>query len=138
VGNLQPSLIVISTLAISGCYPVIKATGEAPPTAKELAELWSDPGTGRDLFDGPGGARLAPDPSATYTLVEKKLGGFSLGYTVMDPSEREWSIKLYPEAHTEVVYRVARRVSRRRVRSAHCGSIHSPSEGENRRRAGTS
>jgi hypothetical protein len=105
VADRLTSLLVICGSAVlwSSCYPVIRATGAEPPTAKEQAELWVDPGTDRDLFNGPGGAARAPDPSAVYTVVEKKVGGFSLGYTVTDPSEREWSVKLYPEAHPEVV-----------------------------------
>jgi hypothetical protein len=57
----------------------------------------------RDLFHGVGGSRLAPDPAATYTVIEIKRGGFSRGYTVTGPDDREWSVKFPPEAPTEVV-----------------------------------
>jgi hypothetical protein len=50
-----------------------------------------------------GGKRLAPDPSATYKIIDTKRGGFSMGFTVEDPQKREWSVKLPPEAPTEVV-----------------------------------
>jgi hypothetical protein len=79
--------------------PAQTATAERPP----LAALWSEPEPGRDLFHGVGGARLAPNPSDTYTVLEIKLRGFSEGYTVSDSTEREWSVKLPPEATTEVV-----------------------------------
>ena len=36
-------------------------------------------------------------------MLEIKRGGFSPGYTVRDRAGREWSVKLYPEARTEVV-----------------------------------
>jgi len=68
-----------------------------------LSELWVEPEPGRDLFSGPGGAKLAPNPSVTYKVIKIKEGGFSEGYTVLDPEQRQWSIKLYPEARTEVV-----------------------------------
>ena len=41
--------------------------------------------TARDLFWGVGGKRLAPDPAATYTVIEIKRTGFSRGYTVSGP-----------------------------------------------------
>jgi hypothetical protein len=61
------------------------------------------PERGRDLFHGVGGKRLSPDPAATYTVIEIKRGGFSRGYTVTGPGDREWSAKFPPEAGTEVV-----------------------------------
>lgn len=75
----------------------------APLATTELAELWVEPEPGRNLLDGVGGTRLAPDPQALFSVVETKKGGFSNGYTVRDPRGREWSAKLYPEARTEVV-----------------------------------
>jgi hypothetical protein len=68
-----------------------------------LAELWVEPEPDRDLLHGVGGSRLAPDPAAVYRVIRIKKGGFSDGYTVVDPRRREWSAKLYPEARTEVV-----------------------------------
>jgi hypothetical protein len=69
----------------------------------DLAPLWIEPGPDRDLFHGVGGARLAPDPDATYRVIEIKVGGFSEGYDVVDEAGREWSAKFPPEAPTEVV-----------------------------------
>jgi hypothetical protein len=65
--------------------------------------LWIEPEPGRDLFHGVGGPRLAPSPGVTYLVTSIKKGGFSDGYTLLDPRGREWSAKLYPEARTEVV-----------------------------------
>lgn len=68
-----------------------------------MAELWVAPEPGRDLFHGVGEKRLAPDPDAHYTVIEIKRGGFSRGYTLKGPGDREWSAKFPPEAPTEVV-----------------------------------
>jgi hypothetical protein len=68
-----------------------------------MAQLWIQPEPGRDLFHGVGGKRLAPDPTAKYTVIEIKRGGFSRGYTVTSAGDREWSVKFPPEAGTELV-----------------------------------
>jgi hypothetical protein len=103
-----PRLVLILTgaigLGMNGCgAPRTKSTLSAPPTAEQLAQLWVQPESDRDLFYGIGGRRLAPDPAATYTVIEIKRGGFSRGYTVIGPDGREWSAKFPPEAGTEVV-----------------------------------
>jgi hypothetical protein len=74
----------------------------AAPDSGKMAELWVAPGQPRDLFHGVGAKRLAPDPAARYTIIDIKRGGFSRGYTVEGPDEREWSVKLPPEAGPEV------------------------------------
>ena len=66
------------------------------PSAKESgATLWESPANlaGRDLYYGPWGRELAPDPDATYKFVERKHTGVNLGLTVVDPDGREWSVK---------------------------------------------
>ncbi len=78
-------------------------TAQPPPSPEQIAELWAEPEPGRDLFGGIGGQDLAPDPTEVYTVISVKSGGFSRGYTVKDPTGREWSVKLPPEASTEVV-----------------------------------
>jgi hypothetical protein len=80
-----------------------QSTLDGRPSAEQLAQLWVAPEPNRDLFYGVGGKRLAPDPSATYTVIEIKRGGYSRGYTVIGPDDREWSAKFPPEAGTEVV-----------------------------------
>jgi hypothetical protein len=87
----------------ASCHPAIRSTQASPPTPNQLAELWNAPEPGRDLFWGVGGQRLAPDLSATYKVIETKHGGFSPGMTVVGPGDRRWSVKLPPEAPTEVV-----------------------------------
>jgi hypothetical protein len=81
----------------------------APPPAG--ASMWKAPSdiAARDLFYGPWGAELAPDPKDVYDLVELKHTGVNYGMTVKDSKGREWSVKQpYPgnldsEANVEVV-----------------------------------
>jgi hypothetical protein len=60
-----------------------------------LASLWEPPAdlASRDLYHGPWGAELAPDPFAVYTLVQHKHTGTNPGMTVVDERGREWSVK---------------------------------------------
>lgn len=74
-----------------------------PTDTRSIAELWNEPAPGQDLSSGFGGRALSPDPTAKYTVIAVKKGGFSEGYTVVDPRKRERSVKFRPEALTEVV-----------------------------------
>jgi hypothetical protein len=98
------SATLAGLLVTIGCGgQAIKSTLQGAPTADQLAQLWIEPDRSRDLFHGVGGARLAPDPDAKYKVIEIKRGGFSRGYTLIGPGEREWSAKFPPEAGTEVI-----------------------------------
>jgi hypothetical protein len=103
--RLRPSAgWVLAWLALAvavGCQQVVKPT--AGPTRQQLAELWSEPAAGRDLFLGVGGRRLMPLATELFTVTEVKDSGFSDGYTLRDRRGREWSAKFPPEATTEVV-----------------------------------
>jgi hypothetical protein len=95
--------VVAMALVAVACHRTIRSTLPAPPTPTQLAQLWVEPKAPRDLFWGIGGKELAPDPVATYTVIEIKRSGFSRGYTVKGPADRQWSVKFPPEAPTEVV-----------------------------------
>ena len=95
-------MTALAAITIVACTPAIKSTLSTPPTSQQIAELWIDPGTGRDLFWGVGERRLAPDPAVPYKVIEIKTSGFSDGYTVVGPGKREWSAKFRPEAITEL------------------------------------
>lgn len=100
----RASVVAIAAVLLAACQALMRPTPPAaPPSAAQLAELWVDPQPGRDLFWGVGGERLRPDPSATYKIIDTKRDGFSMGFTVDDPQGRRWSVKLPPEAPTEVV-----------------------------------
>ncbi|HET9371274.1 MAG TPA: hypothetical protein VFO19_13535 [Vicinamibacterales bacterium] len=103
---MAPRLLTIALalgLALGACRQRIVQPPETAPTAARLAELWVEPTTARDLFHGPGGRELAPDASGRFEVIALKVGGFSEGVTVKDARNREWSVKLPPEAYTEVV-----------------------------------
>ena len=93
---------LFAAVGLAACATPVKSTLPGSPSAEQLAELWVRPEPGRNLFDGVGGSRLAPDPSAVYTVIEIKRSGFSRGYTVKDPHDHEWSVKFPPEAPTEI------------------------------------
>jgi hypothetical protein len=96
-------LAFLGSVTLPACHPAIQSTLPGPPSRDELAQLWVEPGPNRDLYWGVGGERLAPDPSARYTVIDIKRSGFSRGYDLEDADGREWSAKFPPEAATEVV-----------------------------------
>src|SRR6266508_2549789 len=78
----------------SSCVRV-KRPALQPTPAVPGASLWVEPTNlrARDLFDGPWGSAHAPDPHATYTLVELKHTGINPVMTVRDAQGRDWSVK---------------------------------------------
>jgi hypothetical protein len=88
-----------------GCGPTVRRASTSPtaPIPAAIAELWQAPTdlAQRDLFHGPGGARLAPR-ARPFTFVAKDSSGYSPGFDVRDAEGIEWSVKLGPEAQTEV------------------------------------
>jgi hypothetical protein len=74
------------------------------PTPADVGRLWQDPVdiAERNLFFGPGGKELVPDPAAGYVFVAVDDSGYSSGYDVRDPNGLEWSVKLGPEAQPEI------------------------------------
>jgi hypothetical protein len=104
------SVLLIAALAGAACAGVNRPQVQnAPPPAG--ASMWVEPTdlAGRDLFYGPWGSELAPDPNDVYELVELKHSGVNLGMTLKDSKGREWSVKqpfpgnLDSEAPVEVV-----------------------------------
>jgi hypothetical protein len=101
---------LVITVALTSCVRV-KAPMSQPSAAVPGATLWKAPTdiATRDLFYGPWGREHAPNPDATYTLVELKHTGVNPGMTVRDAQGREWSVKqeypsgLDPEGPVEVV-----------------------------------
>lgn len=79
--------------------------GPERPGNGDLEQLWREPTdlASRDLFYGAGGAALAPRPDARYQLEDRDTAGFSITYDVRDERGQEWSVKIGPEAQTEVV-----------------------------------
>lgn len=94
--------LVLSML--SGCAPAMRSTAAGPLTAAQMSELWVNPGHlgSRDLLHGPGGEALHPGDGNTFAFRELDTEGYSRGYDVHDRSGREWSVKLGPEAQSEI------------------------------------
>jgi hypothetical protein len=92
-------LIVPFVVALYHPFCVQKVARTIPAGDVSLAELWQAPKPGGDLYYGPWGQNRAPDPRATYTLVERKEHGTNPGLTVRDPEGREWHVKQPP--HTD-------------------------------------
>ena len=89
----------------AACAQPVRTPNTAPISADRIAELWSTPNdiTARDLFHGPGGVETAPNTDTPFTWVATDTTGYSPGFDVRGPDGREWSVKLGPEAQTEVV-----------------------------------
>ena len=72
------------------------------PSQANVSALWEDPGTTRNLVDGPGGEARTPRDGASFEFLREDSGGYSPGFDVRDGNGLEWSVKLGPEAQTEV------------------------------------
>ena len=105
-------IATLALIAIAGasCAGVGRPQVQNTPP-KPGVSMWVEPTdlASRDLYYGPWGQELAPDPKDVYDLVEMKHTGVNLGMTVKDSKGREWSVKQpYPgnldsEAPVEVV-----------------------------------
>ena len=83
-----------------------KPTAAGTPSQATIAELWTDPGkTPRNLFDGPPAVAVKDRPATDgrFDIISKDTSGFSVTYKVRDAAGRKWSVKIGPEAQTEVV-----------------------------------
>jgi hypothetical protein len=69
-----------------------------------VGELWQEPADleRRNLYYGAGGRELQPG-DAPLTFVARDTSGWSPGFDVRSGDGREWSVKLGPEAQSEVV-----------------------------------
>lgn len=95
---------VALALTLTACGRTVVVTPRGPLPPAKMAEFYVDPGpSARDLFWGIGGKRYAPPPDAPYILESKDDAGFSVSYDVTGPDGLEWSVKIGPEAQTEVV-----------------------------------
>src|SRR5687768_14563481 len=90
-------LCTVPACALKGRSTLVD--GSPPP---QMSELWAEADAGRDLFWGPGGSAAAPDVQAAYQFVSRDVTGKSPGYDVKDAQGRLWSVKLGPEAQSEV------------------------------------
>jgi hypothetical protein len=113
--RLQPAtracaaLIFLSlTMGAAACAKALRGAPRAqvdPARPGQLSELWVERGevSALDLFHGPGGAALVPPPGAPFRFLAQDTTGFSPGWDVRDAAGARWSVKLGPEAQSEVV-----------------------------------
>ena len=76
---------------------VMTACGEQSPDAQssKMAEFWQERTTPRSwTLNGPGGAALAPNPKATFTLLKADPRDSARAGREKDDHGQEWSIKL--------------------------------------------
>ncbi len=109
-GTLPRPILAVQALALlaafsSACARPSPRASSRNPAEIDIAQLWVEPADleSRDLFNGPGGAELAPKPTEQFTLVKVDRKGYSPGYEVKDAEGMTWDVKLGPEAQTEIV-----------------------------------
>jgi hypothetical protein len=103
MGCLRLMTVVAMLFALPACALKAHSTLVNGTPAPQMTELWAEADAGRDLFGGPGGSNAAPDPQGDYQFVARDTTGKSPGYDVRDARGRLWSVKLGPEAQSEVV-----------------------------------
>jgi hypothetical protein len=94
--------VVLASAACGG--RTVRTTAENP-TSIDVSPLWNDPVDleARDLFAGPTEESSPPDLTRPFTFVKADRSGYSPGYDLRDAQGLEWSVKLGPEAQTEIV-----------------------------------
>ncbi len=101
---LRPLLVTSLAVCTSFCAgrTSIKTTADDPNA--DITQLWVEPGDlgSRDLFNGPGGAALAPRPDAPFEFIAADTTGYSPGFDVRDRDGVKWSVKLGKEAQPEI------------------------------------
>jgi hypothetical protein len=80
---------------------ILLAVSSAVAQSNGRASLWEPVDvSARDLYNGPGGAQMAPDVSR-IKYIRKQTGGFRKKYRVEDATGRTWVAKLGVEARPE-------------------------------------
>jgi len=94
-------LLVVTIASAVACGAAVRPTESPSRATTPLSQWWVQPANvaASDLFNGPWGAKHAPDPHAEYTFVRPKNGGFNPGLVVRDPQGREWHVKQPSEHH---------------------------------------
>ena len=94
MNRLSVAFVLAAALTVTSCAGAKRPTVQAAPPPPGVS-LWVEPADlpQRDFFHGPWGPEHAPDPTGTFTLVERKHTGVNLGMTVRDAQGREWSVK---------------------------------------------
>jgi hypothetical protein len=101
VRNFCAAIVVIFAGFVGTSSQSLATQTTAPD---KVGELWIAPEDigSRDLFHGPGGAELSPQAATPFMWIATDTSGYSPGFDVRGPDGRVWSVKLGPEAQTEV------------------------------------
>ena len=99
----KAALVALAITAVA-CANRSPRTSVEAPAPVELAHFWMEPTdlAQRNLLHGPGGEGMAPDPSVPLEFLATDSSGYSRGYDVRSPDGMEWSVKMGPEAQSEV------------------------------------
>jgi hypothetical protein len=98
------ALCALCLLLPAACARSLRQVQIAQGAPASIGELWQDPAdlTNRDLYHGSGGRAFVPRDAA-FTFVARDTSGWSPGFDVRSSDGVEWSVKLGPEAQSEVV-----------------------------------
>ena len=98
------AIVGASAVAIAACGRITREVRLTTNPLISIDELWQEPADleQRDLFHGPGGRTLMPRDTS-FDFVARDTGGWSPGFDVRSRDGVEWSVKLGPEAQSEVV-----------------------------------
>ena len=102
-----PVLAIATAFALAAtmiaCSRALKQTVATPGAPPPIASLWEEPRdlATRNLLHGPGGDALMPG-DGRFEFVARDVTGHSPGFDVKDAKGVEWSVKLGPEAQSEV------------------------------------
>jgi hypothetical protein len=104
---MRTAQLVFSYVALMTMGVVSLTAAQAPTRAPEtatIAELWVEPKNleQRDLFRGPLDGPSPPAEGAKLSFVKLDTTGRSPGYDARDARGVTWSVKLGPEAQSEV------------------------------------
>ena len=99
-----PGLVAVIALPLALGFPADdpRVSAQEKIAREEISALWEEPADleQRDLFIGAGGQIAAP--SGTLAFVSRDTTGASPGFDVKDANGLTWSVKLGPEAQSEV------------------------------------
>ena len=96
--------VLAFAVQLAACSRISRDVRLVADRPTSVDELWQEPSDiqQRDLFHGPGGAQLMPR-DASFAFVARDTTGWSPGFDVRTKDGTEWSVKLGPEAQSEVV-----------------------------------
>ena len=102
IHSAAPFALICCSLLING---TVEGRRAQHTSADPSHELWVEPADleSRNLFHGQSDGPSPPAENGSFEFVEKDTSGRSPGYDVRDNAGVVWSVKLGPEAQSEVV-----------------------------------